>query len=114
MDELIGDIGRHLGVGQLVPRNGPGFEAEERCHDEIVRPFLWSLGMLERHEQSLLWWFRSERETASTTRSRTVIRASCDSRATLTTRGRKSASVPLVHPGEPRYRRAATDSPIVG
>ena len=49
VDDLVRDVGRHLPVRQLVPRNRPGLEAEDRAHGVIHMSFSEGLRVLERH-----------------------------------------------------------------
>jgi hypothetical protein len=44
VDDLIGDVRRHLGVRDLMSRDVLAFEREDRRHCEIVRPAGWALG----------------------------------------------------------------------
>ena len=48
VDDLVGDVGRHLAVRQPVPRDLGGLEAEERCDREVGRPPRAGLRVLER------------------------------------------------------------------
>jgi hypothetical protein len=49
VDDLVGEIRRHLAFGKLVARDGPGLEAEERCDREGVGSPRRTFRVLECH-----------------------------------------------------------------